>query len=118
LTDHGAAIEEVKEAQEVLIRKSLSADEQAAGGNGPDRGVRDFVDFISSVDDEAASPLAAQTGRYVPQRPYIRAGDRLPGLDLHADDALLRFQKQINLEARTGSVEVELACPLHRFHPL
>jgi len=39
-------------------------------------------------------------------------------LDLHADNVLLRFQKQINLEARTGSVEVELACPLNRFHPL
>jgi len=45
------------------------ADEEPAGGNSPDGGFRDFVDFISSVDDEAAPPLAAQAGRHVPQRP-------------------------------------------------
>jgi len=110
----------VEKAESLTSTREISglADEEPAGGNSPDRGFRDFVDFISSVDDEAAPPLAAQPGRHVPQRPYIRTRDRLARLDLHADDALLRFQKQINFEARTGSVEVELACPLNRFHPL
>jgi len=43
-----------------------SPDEEAAGGNRPDGGLRDFADFPVPVDDDASPPLAAQALRHIP----------------------------------------------------
>lgn len=86
-----------------------SADEEAVGGNGPDGGLRDFSYFVSTVDHDAAPPFASQSGRDIPQRTRIGAGQRFAGFDLHADNAVSGLENQVDFEAGSGPVKVELA---------